>query len=160
MFDQEELEKVRELRTHYPTALAAVMGVLHMYQDKFGHISDDGCRYVADLLGIPVESVLGVVTFYEMYHRHPHGKYALHVCTNVSCLLCGSDMVLEALRKKIGIGPGEMTMDGMFSIHEAECLGSCGTAPMMSVNKTYAENLTASKINTLIDELVAGKDMP
>ena len=153
MFNEEELKKVEEIRSHYPEAQAAVMGVLHMYQDKFGCISDDGILYVAGLLGIPPEKVLGVVTFYEMYTQHPSGKYNLHVCTNVSCLLCGSDMVLSTLKETLGIGIGEMTPDGKFSIHEAECLGSCGTAPMISVNKKYHESLTPEKIRALVKEL-------
>ena len=153
MFTEEELKKIDEIRSHYPDAQSALMGVLHLYQDKFGYISDDGILYVANLLGIPPETVLGVVTFYEMYHQHPVGKYNLQVCTNVSCLLCGSDMVLNTLKETIGIGIGEMTQDGKFSIHEAECLGSCGTAPMISVNKTYHESLTPEKIRVLIKEL-------
>jgi NADH-quinone oxidoreductase subunit E len=155
MFTEEELQKAEEIRSHYPTNQAAVMGVLHMMQDKYGMISDEAVTYVARLLDIPEEGVLGVVTFYEMYHQHPTGKYKLQVCTNVSCLLCGSDMVLRTIRDKIGIGIGEMTEDRLFSVHEAECLGSCGTAPMISVNKTYHEQLNPEKINTLIDELKA-----
>ena len=155
MFSEEELKKVDEIKSHYPTNLSAVMGVLHIYQDKYGHISDEGISYVAKLLEVPEENVLGVVTFYEMYHQHQTGKYKLQVCTNVSCMLRGSDMVLKTIRDKIGIGIGEMTDDGLFSVHEAECLGSCGTAPMMSVNKDYHENLTPEKINELIDTLKA-----
>ncbi len=155
MFTEEELKKTDEIRSHYPDAQSALMGVLHLYQDKFGYISDDGILYIANLLAIPPETVLGVVTFYEMYHQHPVGKYNLQVCTNVSCLLCGSDMVLGTLKEELGIGIGGMTADGKFSIHEAECLGSCGTAPMMSVNKTYHESLTAEKIRALVGELKA-----
>jgi NADH-quinone oxidoreductase subunit E len=155
MFSEEELNKVKEIRSHYPEPQAAVMGVLYLYQDKYGYISDEGIEYVASILGIPPEYVLGVVSFYEMFHQHPHGKFALHVCTNVSCLLCGSDMVLGTLKNRLGIGIGEKTEDGMFSIHEAECLGSCGTAPVISVDKKYYENLTPDKIHALIDELRA-----
>lgn len=155
MFGEEELKQVEELKSHYPTNLSAVMGVLHMYQDKYGYISEEGISYIAKLLEVPEENVLGVVTFYEMYHRHKTGKYKLQVCTNVSCMLRGSDMVLKTINDKIGIGIGETTDDGLFSVHEAECLGSCGTAPMMSVNKDYHENLTPEKINELIDALKA-----
>jgi len=155
MFSEEELQKVQEIRSHYPTNLAAVMGVLHIAQDKWGYISEETIRYVAGVLDIPEENVLGVVTFYEMYHQHPVGKYTLHVCTNVSCMLCGSDMVLKTIADKIGCGIGEMTEDGLFSVHEAECLGACGGAPMMSVNKTYHEHLTPEKINAILDELKA-----
>lgn len=155
MFTEEELQKVEEIRSHYPTNLAAVMGVLHMYQDKAGIVDEKGVAYVAKLIDVPEEHVLGVATFYEMYHQHPTGKYKLQVCTNVSCMLCNSDMVLKTIKDKIGIGIGEMTGDGMFSVHEVECLGSCGTAPVLSLNKQYHENLTPEKINELIDTMKA-----
>ncbi len=155
MFTEEEHRKVQEIRSHYPTAQAAVMSVLHLYQDKYGYISFEGMQYVAELLEIPVEHVLGVVTFYEMYHDHPIGKFHLQVCTNVSCLLRDSDTVLETISKRLGIAPGETTDDGTFTVTEVECLGSCGTAPMMSVNKEYKENLTPEKINEIIDALLA-----
>ena len=155
MFSEEEIQKVEELKSHYPSNLSAVMGTLHMMQDKYGMISDEAVTYVAELLEVPEEKVLGVVTFYEMYHQHKTGKFKLQVCTNVSCMLRGSDMVLQTIRDRIGIGIGEMTEEGVFSVHEAECLGSCGTAPMMSVNKDYHENLTPEKINELIDALKA-----
>lgn len=155
MFTPEDLAKVAEIRSHYPTGLAALMGVLHLYQDRHGWVSNEGAAYIASLLDVPVESVLGVVSFYEMYHQHPLGKYNLQVCTNVSCLLCGSDTVLAVLKDKLGIGPGETTADGLFTIHEAECLGSCGTAPMMSVNKDYYEKLTPANVVEVIDRLAA-----
>lgn len=155
MFTEEELKKVEEIRSHYPTNLGAVMGVLHMYQDKYGVVDQEGVSYVAKLIDVPEENVLGVVTFYEMYHQHPTGKYKLQVCTNVSCMLCNSDMVLRTILEKIGIGIGEMTADGMFSVHEVECLGSCGTAPVLSLNKQYHEHLTPEKIHELIDTLKA-----
>ncbi|MBR9978137.1 MAG: NAD(P)H-dependent oxidoreductase subunit E [Bacteroidetes bacterium] len=155
MFTEEELQQVEEIKSHYPTNLSAVMGALHLYQDKYGYVSDEGISYVAKLLEIPEEHVLGVVSFYEMFHQHPTGKYKLQVCTNVSCMLCNSDMVLRSIKEKIGIGIGEMTEDGLFSVHEVECLGSCGTAPVISVNKLYHDKLTPEKINELIDTLKA-----
>lgn len=154
LFTPEELQKVEEIKSRYPTRLGAVMGVLHMVQDKFGFISVERMQEVADLLVIPVENVLGVVSFYEMYHEHPVGKYNLQVCTNISCLLRNSDLVLATLKERLGIEPGEVTADGKFGIHEVECLGSCGSAPMMSVNKKYEESLTREKVNKIIDELM------
>lgn len=155
MFTEQELAKVEELKSHYPTNQAAVMGVLHMMQDKYGYIDTERCAYVAGLLDLPVEHVYGVISFYEMYHEHPLGKFNLQVCTNVSCLLRNSDMVLDVIRERLGVGPGETTKDGLFTVHEIECLGSCGTAPMMSVNKDYHENLTRESVNKLIDDLMA-----
>jgi NADH-quinone oxidoreductase subunit E len=153
MFTPEERSAIDDIRSRYPTPHGAVMGVLHLVQDKYGCISDEHAQGVADLLGIPATHVHGLVSFYEMYHAHPLGRFNLQVCTNVSCLLRGSDGVLDTLRELLGIGPGETTPDGLFTIHEAECLGSCGTAPMMSVNKTYEENLTHESVAALVARL-------
>lgn len=155
MFTEAELKKVEEIKSHYPTTQAALMSVLHLYQDKYQFVSLEGMQYISSLLHIPVEHILGVISFYEMYHDHPLGKYNLQVCTNVSCMLRDSDMVLDVIKKKIGVGPGETTADRKFTVHEIECLGSCGTAPMMSVNKEYHENLTPENISSLIDSLIA-----
>lgn len=157
LFTTEELARVEELRSHYPTPLAAVMGVLHMVQNKYGVITHERIEEVAALLGVPAENVLGVVTFYEMYHQHPLGKFHLQVCTNVSCMLRGSDAVMDTIRRRLDIQPGETTADGRFTLREVECLGSCGTAPMMSVNHTYRENLTPERVNAIIDELLAAE---
>ena len=157
MFTEQELAKVEELKSHYPTNLAAVMGVLHMMQDKYGFIDQERAQYVADLLDLAPEHVLGVISFYEMYHEHPLGKFNLQVCTNVSCMLRNSDMVLATIRERLGIGIGETSEDKLFTVHEIECLGSCGTAPMMSVNKDYHENLTPESVNKIIDELLAAE---
>ncbi len=155
MFNEEELTKVAEIRSHYPTNHGAVMGVLHLVQDKFGFISGEAIEQVAALLDIPPEHVYGVVTFYEMYHEHPMGRYNLQVCTNVSCMLRGSDAIVETVRHRLGIGFGETTPDGLFTLHEVECLGACGGAPAISVWKTYHENMTPEKMNAIIDELLA-----
>lgn len=155
MFTEEELQKVEEIKSHYPTNLAAIMSVLHLYHDKYHYISLEGMQYIASLLNIPAENVLGVISFYEMYHDRPIGTYNLQVCTNVSCMLRDSDMVLDVIKEKLGVSSGDTTSDKKFTVHEVECLGSCGTAPMMSVNKDYHENLTREKVEQLIDQLRA-----
>jgi NADH-quinone oxidoreductase E subunit len=156
MFNEEELKKIEEIRSHYPTGHSAVMGVLHMVQDKQGYVSGEAIDQVARLLDIPAEHVLGVVTFYVMYHEHPLGRYNLQVCTNVSCMLRGSDHIIDTVRRRLGIEPGQTTADGMFTLHEAECLGACGGAPAISVWKNYHENMTPEKMNAVIDALLAG----
>lgn len=155
MFTEEELKKVEEIKSRYPTTQAALMSVLHLYQDKYHFVSLEGMHYISSLLNVSVENILGVISFYEMYHDHSIGKYNLQVCTNVSCMLRNSDLVLDVIKQKLGVGPGETTSDRKFTVHEVECLGSCGTAPVMSVNKEYYENLTSEKISELIDTLIA-----
>ena len=152
MFTEENLHRVEELKKRYPKPQAALLQVLWIAQEQFGWISEEVIRYVAELLGLPYNHVLGVVTFYTMFNRKPVGKYHVQVCANVSCMLLGSDNIVEHLEKKLGVKTGETTPDKMFTLSEVECLGSCGTAPMMQVNDDYYENLTSEKIDSLIEE--------
>jgi len=132
--------------------MAGVLPVLWLAQEQFGWISDEVMHYVAELLDVPFNHILGVVTFYTMYNKKPVGRYHIQVCANVSCMLRGSDNLVEHLEKKLGIKVGETTPDKMFTLDEVECLGSCGTAPMMQVNDDYYENLSAEKVDELLDE--------
>lgn len=152
MFTEENVKKVEEIKKRYPTTMAALLPVLWIAQEQFGWISEEVMHYVADLLALPFEHVLGVVTFYTMFNRKPVGKYHLQVCANVSCMLRGSDNLVEYLERKLGVRTGETTPDKMFTLSEVECLGSCGTAPMMQVNNDYYENLTAAEVDHILDQ--------
>jgi NADH-quinone oxidoreductase E subunit len=153
MLNQEELKKVEEIKKRYPTSQAALMPVLYLIQEKYGWISEESIKYISGLLEIPEKDVLGVVSFYEMFRSKPKGKYLIEVCTNVSCMLCNSKMVKNSLEKKLGIKMKETTSDSKFTLEEVECLGSCGTAPVISINDQYYDNLTEEKINKIIDSL-------
>ncbi|HUI29567.1 MAG TPA: NADH-quinone oxidoreductase subunit NuoE [Candidatus Acidoferrales bacterium] len=152
MFTEENLRKVEEIKKRYPTQMAAVLPVLWLAQEQFGWISEEVMHYVAELLEVPFSHVLGVVTFYTMYSKKPVGKYHIQVCANVSCMLRGSDNLVEHLEKRLGVRVGETTPDKMFTLDEVECLGSCGTAPMMQINDDYYENLTMDQTDHLLDE--------
>jgi NADH-quinone oxidoreductase E subunit len=108
---------------------------------------------VGEVLEMPFEKVLGVAEFYTMYNKKPVGKYHLQVCTNVSCMLCGGYDVVDYLSEKLKIRTGETTPDNMFTLSEAECLGSCGTAPMMQINDYYEEDLSKEKIDRVLYNL-------
>jgi NADH-quinone oxidoreductase subunit E len=152
-FNEEELKKIEEVKSRYPQAQAALLPVLWMIQEKEGWISEDSMKYAGDLLNVPYEHVLGVVTFYTMFNKKPGGKYHLQICTNVSCMLRGGYELFRQASEKLGIGNNETTADGMFTIEEVECLGSCGTAPMMQVNnKEYYENLDLEKFSAIIED--------
>lgn len=154
VFDAKELKIVEDHKAKYPDKMAAIMPVLWMVQEKYGWISIEGMRYVGDLLNLPYDHVLGVVTFYTMYFKKPMGKYHLQVCTNVSCMLCGGYEIFHHLSKKLGINHKEVTPDRMFSIEEVECLGSCATAPMLQINnKEYYENLNIEEVDKLLESL-------
>jgi len=150
MFSDANLQKIEELKKRYPTTQALVLPVLWIAQEQYGYISEETMKEVADLLKVPYALVLGVVSFYTMFHARPVGKHHIEVCTNVSCMLRGSGKILEQLRKHLGIGVGETSGDGKWTISEVECMGSCGTAPMFAVGEEYYENLTPEKVDEIL----------
>ena len=152
-FSEETRREYERLLPRYPNRQAAILPTLYLAQREFGYLSDESIRYVADLLGFPPSLIHGVATFYTMYNKKPVGKYHLQICRNLSCSLMGAEHLIEHVAKKIGVKPGETTADGRFSLSTAECLGSCGTAPVMQVNDDYYENLTEESIDALLDRL-------
>jgi NADH-quinone oxidoreductase E subunit len=153
MLSEENRKKLNLIIPRYPEKQAALLPALHIAQEQEGYLSREMMQYLADYLGIPFGHVLGVVTFYTMYYDKPMGKYHIQVCTNVSCQLLGAETIRDHIGKRCGIRPGETSPDGLFSLSEVECLGSCGTAPMMQINDDYHENLTIEKIDSLLDSL-------
>ncbi|MDH3326521.1 MAG: NAD(P)H-dependent oxidoreductase subunit E [Gammaproteobacteria bacterium] len=150
----EVLAKIDSWTAKYPKdqRQSAVIPALHIVQDAYdGSLTSDLMDALAAYLGMPNISVYEVATFYSMYEHKPVGKNKLSVCTNISCMLRGSDNVLAHLKTRLGISVGEMTEDGKFSIKEVECMGACGGAPMLELNKVYYENLTPEKLDEIID---------
>ena len=153
MLTEENRKKVEELRKRYPTQESLILPVLWIVQKQEGYISEDSMKYAASLLNIPVGQILGVVSFYTMLKKYKTGKNHIEVCTNVSCMLRGSAKILEHLEKRLGIKAGETSPDQKWTLSEAECMGSCGTAPMLAVGDEYYENLTIEKVDELIEKL-------
>jgi len=145
---EKELEKYPADRRQ-----SAVMAALRIAQEEFRWVNKDIMQEISDLLGIPAIHVYEVATFYSMYEHKDVGVHKICVCSNISCQLRGSKEILDYLKDKTGIGPGETTPDGRISIKEVECLGACGGAPMMQVNKEYHENLTTDSIDSILDGL-------
>lgn len=153
MLSETNLKKIEDLKKHYPTRQALVLPVLWMVQEQHGHISIEAMKYVAQLLNVSYSHIYGVVTFYTMYHSKPIGKHHIEVCTNISCLLRGSGRIVRHLENKLGIKTGETSSDMNWTLSEVECMGSCGTAPMLAVGDEYYENLTTEKVDKLLDGL-------
>jgi NADH-quinone oxidoreductase subunit E len=150
--------RIAQLEDRYPQAKSALLPVLHLAQREHGGwLSDEVMAEVAQLMGLPPAEVRSVASFYTMFNRKPVGKYLVQVCTNIACSLLGAEHVVEHLKRKLGIEVGETTPDGLFTLLEVECLGSCGTAPMMQVNDTYYENLTVERVDEILAELVKGE---
>jgi NADH-quinone oxidoreductase subunit E len=139
--------------THYPTKRAAILPTFWLAQKEFGFLSADAMEYIGQLLGLSSAYVSSVASFYTMFNKEPVGKFHLQVCANIACSLLGAEHIIECIEKKLGIGLGQTTSDGKFTLSEVECLGSCGTAPVAQINDDYHENLTPEGVLSLLDTL-------
>ncbi len=153
MISEQTKQRMRMLASRYPAARSAVMPALHLAQQEEGYITAEGLQAVAEAVGMTVDAVESVATFYTMYYQHPQGKQVISVCTSISCYLRNCDALVEHLEKRLGISRGETTPDGNFTLMTAECLASCGTAPVLQVNGEFVENVTLEKADALLNEL-------
>ena len=152
MLTEDNLKKLEQLKKQFPSTKSLTLPVLWMLQEQHGWISEENMQYAAELLNLPVRHIYGVVTFYTMFNRKPVGKYQLQVCTNVSCMLRGSDELVDHICEKLNVELNDTTSDKKFTVTNVECLGSCGTAPMMQVNnKEFYENLSTAQVDQLIE---------
>lgn len=157
-FSDEQLKKVQEIVARYPDGKqkSALIPVLHLAQDTFGGwLSAETMDYVASLLKLEPIEVYEVATFYSMYNLKPVGRYVFEVCQTGPCMVKGSDDIIDYIKSTLGIGVGETTTDGLFTLKTVECLGACGYAPMMQLGKHYREHLTKQKVDDIIAELRA-----
>ncbi|HYS53189.1 MAG TPA: NAD(P)H-dependent oxidoreductase subunit E [Thermoanaerobaculia bacterium] len=152
-FPSDAKQKFDWILTRYPTKEAALLPTLHLAQEVWGWISPETVQYVGSLLELSPATVFGVVSFYNMYNQKPVGKYHLQVCTNLSCMVNRAYDIHDHLCEKLGVKPGETTTDGKFTVTEVECLGSCGTAPVVQVNNDYHENMSVEKMEELLPTL-------
>jgi NADH-quinone oxidoreductase subunit E len=152
------LRKIDREIAKYPDGQkqSAVMAALTIAQDENGWLSTETMDFVADYLGMPPIAVYEVATFYEMYNMAPTGKYKLTLCTNLPCALQDAAKAAAHLKQKLGIGFGETTPDGMFTLKEGECLGACGDAPVLLVNnKRMCSWMRPEAVDRLLAELAA-----
>ena len=143
------------LRSQYPPEMktSLVLPLLHCVQDERGFVTEADAVRIAEYIGMPAIQVIEALTWYTMFDREPQGRYVIKVCRNIACSLRGSENVLAHLQQKLGIGVGETTADGRFTLKTVECLASCGTAPAMQVNRTYHEQLDAAKLDRILESL-------
>jgi len=145
--------EIQRIRDEYPDPQSALLPALHLAQKEYGGwLPDQALAEVAGLMALSLTQVAAAASFYTMFNRRPVGKHLIQVCTNISCSLLGAEHLLDHIGRKLGIKPGETTKDGRFSLLEVECLGSCGTAPVMQIDETNYERLT----NERIDEILTG----
>jgi NADH-quinone oxidoreductase subunit E len=159
-FTDETMEKAKKIIAKYPQGRqqSAVMPLLDLAQRQNGNwLPRAAMDYVADLLEMPRIKAYEVATFYSMYNLKPIGKHFVQVCTTIPCGLVGADGVVDACKKHLGIGLGETTADGKFTLIEVECLGACVNAPMAQINDDYYEDLTPENMVALLQGLADGK---
>ena len=152
-FPEEAKKRFDWILTRYPTKEAALLPTLHLAQELWGYISPEVVHYVGGLLDLSPATVFGVVSFYDMYDQKPVGKYRLRVCTNLSCMVSNAYDIYEHLCDRLEVNPHETTKDGLYTVLEVECLGSCGTAPVVQVNNDYHENMSVEKMDKLLERL-------
>ncbi len=141
-----------EMVPHYPTKRSALVPTLLYAQDEIGFLSDEVIAELAQRLELTELEVRNVISYYSMLTTRPRGKYNVQVCTNISCLVRGGEEILLHCQKKLGIRNKGTTPDGMFSLEEVECIGACSWAPAAQVNYDYHENLTAEKMDKVLQE--------
>ncbi|MBK8256010.1 MAG: NADH-quinone oxidoreductase subunit NuoE [Polyangiaceae bacterium] len=144
---------LQEILSRYPTKMAATIPFLHLCQEQHGWVSDEICEYVAKRLDLSAAHVKGVATFYSLFNKEPVGKHQVWVCRTLPCALAGAENVLKHCEKRLGIHAGETTRDGKVTLRTAECLASCGSGPMMQVDRDYYENLTLAEVDKILDRV-------
>ena len=146
-----------EIIGRYPNSRSAVMPLLHLVQSHVGYVSEDGIRYVAELLGLAEADVSAVTSFYTMFKRSPVGDYHVGVCTNALCAVMGGDAIFADLLEYTGVGNDETTPDGKVSLEHLECNAACDYAPVVMVNWEFFDNMTPQSARNLVDALRTGQ---
>ena len=148
-------EKIEQAAARYPDQRSAIMPALLIAQREHGHLPGPVLEEVADILGVERIWVYELATFYTLFHTEPVGRFHLQLCDNLSCMLCGAERLLAHMETVLGIGKGETTPDGLFTLSSVECLGACEMAPVMQVGDDYHGNLDIERIDALLARLRA-----
>lgn len=144
---------VQQIMTRYPTSRSAIMPALDLAQQKYGGVDGTIYQAVAELLDVPEIWVFEVASFYSLYDRAKTGRHHLRLCTNLSCMLRGSDALMRHLQERLNVKPGETSEDGAITLSAVECLGACEVAPVLMAGTQYRGDLTVEKLDTLLADL-------
>ena len=146
-------DEIADILSRYPVRRSALIPLLYVAQRDQGYVTESAMQEIAYLLRLTPPQVYETITFYTMFNLKPVGTFHIQVCKSLMCALVGSDTVIEWIKAKLGIGPGESTADGLFSLSVVECLAACGTGPMMQINEDYYEQLTENKLDRILTDL-------
>jgi len=154
MFSEATEAKFKHLASIYPRKRSALIPMLLLAQKEHGYIKSETIQYIGKYLDLDPSEVDSILSFYTLLRRQPVGKYHIMICTNLACMLNGSDEIEACVKRKLGVDLKQITPDGLFSAIEFECLGSCTTAPVMQINGEFYENLDVKKVESIIDDLL------
>jgi NADH-quinone oxidoreductase E subunit len=146
-------KEIDEILSRYPVRRSALLPLLYLAQEKDGYVTEAAMKEIAGILRLTPSQVYETVTFYTMLNLKPVGKFHIQVCKSLMCALVGSDTVVGWFKSRLGIGPGQTTADRLFTLTVVECLGACGTGPMMQINDDYYERLTEDKVDRILADL-------
>ncbi|HLZ33874.1 MAG TPA: NAD(P)H-dependent oxidoreductase subunit E [Nitrospira sp.] len=153
MLKEKYQKEIDELLSRYPVKRSALIPLLYLAQQENGYITEAAMIEIAGLLKLTPPQVYETATFYTMLNLKKVGRFHIQVCKSLMCALVGSDTVIGWIKTKVGIGPGETTPDGLFTLTAVECLAACGTGPMMQINDDYYERLTEEKVDRILADL-------
>lgn len=158
MLSEKYSEEIGAILEKYPDKRSAVLPLMYLAQEAYGYLSREAMVDVADNIGIDPTEVLSLAGFYTLFYEEPVGKYVLEICNDLPCALRGADEFVDMACEKLGVGVGETTPDGLFSLKTVMCLAACDKAPMLQVNLKYEEELDEEKFDALISRLRAASD--
>jgi NADH-quinone oxidoreductase E subunit len=158
MLREQRADEIQRIVARYPERRSAILPLLEMAQDLQGNVTSEAMEEIGEILELAPGYVHSVASFYTMLHLAPVGRRRYYVCQTLSCALAGADELISALEKRLGIRVGQTTPDGRYSLFTAECLGSCGTAPVLMINnKRYCESVDLRKLTELLAEPLEGE---
>ncbi len=154
---EENVRLAKEIIGRYPKPRSATIPLLHLAQEQDGYVTNDAMAHIGELVGATSAEVFGTASFYEMFKFEPVGKYLLNICGTMSCALLGAEELMHHAESRLGIKMGSTTDDGLITLERAECQAACTEAPCLQVNYRYRYRMTTQDLDSLIDDLTAGK---
>lgn len=152
-FQFEDIRRVGKILSQYPDKRSATLPLLHLAQSQEGYVTQGAIDAIAEIVEAHPAEIMDTVSFYTMLYTQPKGRYILQICQTLSCSLNGADELVDHVCGKYGIAPGETTADDKFALLKVECLGSCGTAPVVQVNTVYHEGVSLADLDQLLETL-------
>ncbi len=152
-FTADRKKKFKELLHRYPDKRSLALPILHLAQEQEGYLSPDTVKILAGMIGLQPADLMDTLSFYTMFQTKPTGKFLLQVCQTLSCSLAGADEIVDHIGNKYNLKVGDTTEDGIYTLIKVECLGSCGTAPVLQINNDYYEKMTLSKVDRVLGKM-------